>query len=373
MQALRGPVKIESTRVRRLYTGGALLEAFRGTGFAGDGFLPEDWVGSTTAAVNRNPIAGEGISRVIIGGDSVSLATVMADPIQRRTLFGAGRLEACTPGVLVKLLDAQVTLALQTHPDRELMRRQFGDNHGKCESWVVLGGRTIAQEAPHVYFGFCDKVTRDDFERAYFAQDSQAMKAMMNRVPVRPGDTFFIPPNCIHAIGAGTFLLEIQEPTDYVFQFEREGSCWHLNDYEVHMGLGDRTMLDSVDFGFAGRKLLDTHMGHVDLLSAREPVTPLFTSAQRTYFNGEVISVGGKLGSTLVRSIPEQYGVLPARIGIVYNGFAEIEANGIKLPLHHGESYLIPAGTETIVYRQLGDDDGFCAVMIEAYATISGT
>lgn len=41
------------------------------------------------------------------------------------------------------------------------------------------------------------------------------MLAGMQKYPVHPGDTILIEGGMPHAIGAGCFLVEIQEPTDY--------------------------------------------------------------------------------------------------------------------------------------------------------------
>src|SRR6185436_9066695 len=62
--------------------------------------------------------------------------------------------------------------------------------------------------------------------RAYtLTQDIAAIEACFDKIMVRPGDTFIIPGGTPHALGAGLFLVEIQEPSDLVvrFEFERAG------------------------------------------------------------------------------------------------------------------------------------------------------
>ncbi len=71
------------------------------------------------------------------------------------------------------------------------------------------------------------------------------MLAAMQRYPVRPGDTILIEGGMPHAIGAGCFLVEIQEPTDYTIRVERTTpSGFAVADSMCHQGLGFERMFD---------------------------------------------------------------------------------------------------------------------------------
>jgi len=49
------------------------------------------------------------------------------------------------------------------------------------------------------------------------------MLEAMHEVSVTPGDGVYIPPGLPHAIGAGVFLLELQEPEDLSILLEWKG------------------------------------------------------------------------------------------------------------------------------------------------------
>ncbi len=127
--------------------------------------------------------------------------------------------------ILVKLLNSLIRLPVQSHPDRHFSMKHFKVNHGKTESWIILGGREINGEPPHVYFGFKGNVKKEAFDKDYFEQNIPGLVNALNKVYVKPGDVFVIPANLIHAIGTGVFLMEIQEPSDFVFHFDRKGEC----------------------------------------------------------------------------------------------------------------------------------------------------
>ena len=367
---LKKPLLVKENRVRRLYRGGALIDRFRGSAEEMDGFLPEDWIGSSTYAMNRDPVPEEGISKIILEGNrdgsetdsdlEMSIQDILSVPEYASALFGDGVEKRNTPGILVKLLDSCTTLSLQTHPDREFTHRHFGDGHGKCESWIVLGGRQIDGEEPFVYFGFKDGVSRQEFHEAYYNQDVAAMRSSLNKIYVQPGDVFYVEPNIIHAIGPGVFMLEVQEPTDYVFQFDRKGVYWDLTDHEMHMGLGDEVMLASMNFELKGEELLNRNMSHVELFTNHEQIIPILAEEQSRYFGCESM--------TSVHVLQRNHHEI--RIGVVIEGCLDITLHGDSLSLEKGDTYILPGssaqdGNCECIYTAIGDrcENGFFSVL----------
>ena len=116
--------------------------------------------------------------------------------------------------MLVKLLDAEKQLGLQTHPTRAYAKEWFGSDYGKEESWYVIGKREDSPETPYVYMGFKAGVTREMFEAAFDRGDIRAMEDCCHKIPVEVGDAFFIQAGLPHAIGCGCFVAEVQEPSD---------------------------------------------------------------------------------------------------------------------------------------------------------------
>ena len=98
-------------------------------------------------------------------------------------------------------------------PDRAFARQHLRSDFGKTESSVIIGTREIGGEAPYILLGFRDGVTEADFRRITELQDTQGQIGALNRIAVHPGDVYMVPAGVPHAIGAGVFMVEVQEPT----------------------------------------------------------------------------------------------------------------------------------------------------------------
>ncbi len=245
-QLVRRPIFFEANRVWRVYRGGKLFSGFFGDN-SEDGFYPEEWVASSVRALNgddRDPL--EGIS--IVRGTDIPFTKLLCD--HREEMLG-GRKEL---GVLVKMLDSAIRLPVQCHPDKAYSRKYLNSEHGKAESWVILATREDAA----IYFGFKDKVTKEEFAKAVDASehDPDAMSRLLNRIPVKPGDVFFIGANMIHAIGAGCLLLETQEPTDFTIQPEHYCGDMKLTAAQMYLGLDRDIALDCFDYGVFGEEAI---------------------------------------------------------------------------------------------------------------------
>jgi len=367
------PFLLKQNRVWRLYQGGALLDKFHGHQEISDGFFPEDWVGSTTRAVNegREHLEEEGLSR-LLNCTSLNqklcknsqmpeglLTELLSDEQICRAFFGEKHFARWgkSTGLLVKLLDSKVRLPLQTHPDQELAAQHLNSTFGKTECWIVLGGRKIDSEEPHVYFGFKDGVKKSEFESFYYSQNIAAMKNCLNKIYIKPGDVITIPANIIHAIGAGVFLAEIQEPSDHVFQLDKEGPCWKLSDFQVHMGLGDKIMLESIDYTRQGQAVLEQCTGNFNIENEEEGRQNILPSFIQNYFRSNFITA---------RSLCRQLDSFI--IGIVIAGQGRIESANGFIKVQKGNTFIVPFDTAEITYRSL--DKAACLKVIEAMPAV---
>jgi len=215
--------RLQPNRVRRTYLGGGRIDAFTGTSpDCSDGFpRPEDWLASTTTAFNgRVEIAGEGLGRL-----------------------EDGRLVAETVGtlpILVKLLDSDERLVIQAHPTVPFAKEFMNSSVGKTECWYFLPG--TAPDAC-VYLGFRPGVTKAQWRTAFAAQ--KGLLDCLHRVPVKAGDFVFVDGGVPHAIGAGCFMIELQEPSDLMVVAERfTPSGREIPAAKLHGGLGFEKMFD---------------------------------------------------------------------------------------------------------------------------------
>jgi mannose-6-phosphate isomerase len=229
------PLPLPPNIVPRIYRGGTAMGRFRGTTFARD--AGEDWVGSTTLTSERR--GDLGLSRLADG-------TLLRDAIEADPLGWLGPEHVAASGasleVLVKLLNPDQRLPVHLHPTVPVAREHLGCAHGKTESWLVV-------EAPEdgcVYLGFSADV--DAATLAGWVTEQGPMIEALNRLPVRAGDCVLVPAGVPHAIGPGSLIVELQEPTDYSVLLEWKGfdvanpSGWHVGlGTEVALALVDRT------------------------------------------------------------------------------------------------------------------------------------
>ena len=213
-------VRFPPNRVWRTYTGGKILDKFEQKLVPEDSHFPEDWIGSTTQAVNpdREHIV-EGLSYAMMGEDSIRFDELIArDPSyflgeEHTKTFGLN------PMLLVKFLDSSVRLHFQAHPTAEFAREHLNSNHGKAEGYYILDVREDTKD-PYVYVGFQYPPSRGAFREMIENQDISAMEACFEKISVKPGDCLFIPGGSPHAIGEGIMMVEIMEPSDWAVRFE---------------------------------------------------------------------------------------------------------------------------------------------------------
>jgi mannose-6-phosphate isomerase len=115
--------------------------------------------------------------------------------------------------LIVKLIDAADWLSLQVHPDDALARDLYGDDAlGKAEAWLVLA----ADDGAELVTGPADDLTAKALVTAIRAGDADHVHC--RRSDAVAGDTLLLRAGTLHAIGAGTFVYEIEQPSDLTFR-----------------------------------------------------------------------------------------------------------------------------------------------------------
>jgi mannose-6-phosphate isomerase len=226
MTAYRGILGLPPNRVRRNYPGGRTLDAIEGNPSPADSAFAEDWIASATRSSAADATCpNEGISIVLAGHERVDFASVLAgDPDYYLGSAHAAKFGP-VPQVLVKYLDSGTRLHFQVHPTRNFARRHLGVTSGKTEAYHILDVRPDLPEPPYIYAGFQHPPSSTELKRMIERQELVNLEACFEKIRVQSGDTFLIPGGTPHALGAGIFTVEIQEPTDLVvrYEFERAG------------------------------------------------------------------------------------------------------------------------------------------------------
>lgn len=112
--------------------------------------------------------------------------------------------------LLFKYLDAREDLSIQLHPNDELAKARH-NSFGKTEMWYVMQ----ADENARLIVGFKENSSKE----AYLEKlESNTILSLLNEVPVKKGDVFFLETGTIHAIGAGIVIAEIQQTSDITYR-----------------------------------------------------------------------------------------------------------------------------------------------------------
>ena len=112
--------------------------------------------------------------------------------------------------MIIKLIDAKNNLSVQVHPSDEYALAHEG-SYGKTEMWYVAE----AEEGAGLYVGFNRDVSEAEF-RALIAENR--LQEVLNFIPVKVGDWFFIEAGTVHAIGKGVVIAEIQQNSNLTYR-----------------------------------------------------------------------------------------------------------------------------------------------------------
>lgn len=125
-----------------------------------------------------------------------------------RELFG--NIEGDRFPLLVKIIDAKDDLSIQVHPDDSYAKKNENGSLGKTECWYILD----CNEDANLIIGHNAK----DKEELKQMIDKKEWNKLIRKVPIKKGDFFQIEPGTVHAITAGTLILETQQNSDITYR-----------------------------------------------------------------------------------------------------------------------------------------------------------
>lgn len=139
--------------------------------------------------------------------------------------------------LLIKFIDARDNLSIQVHPDDELGMKRH-NSYGKTEMWYVIN----AAPGAFLYSGFAKQLNPDEYVKSI---ENNTFVDYLAKHDVKKGDSFFLPAGRVHAIGAGTFIAEIQQTSNItyrIYDYNRKDA--NGNGRELHTDLAK----DAIDF-----------------------------------------------------------------------------------------------------------------------------
>jgi mannose-6-phosphate isomerase len=114
--------------------------------------------------------------------------------------------------VLVKILDCAQWLSLQVHPNDEQAEKLEGVGFfGKTEAWHVLENEPDAK----LIAGMKPNITADALADSI---RNGTILDTVRSIKVKAGDTLFMSPGTIHALGPGMLIYEIQQTSDITYR-----------------------------------------------------------------------------------------------------------------------------------------------------------
>lgn len=214
--------------------------------------------------------------------------------------------------LLIKLIDAEADLSIQVHPDDEYAALHTTDL-GKTEMWYIVDAAPDAR----IIYGLKKKYTADEVRTAIA---NGTLEELMNYVPVKKGETYFIPSGMVHAICKGILIAEIQQNSNItyrVYDYNRRGADGKLRELHVDDALA---VIDKIEDPAAVRAESDD----VKNIIAKCGYFTVY------HFENKAFEMNATEDSFVHL--------------LCLGGNAEISYNGGALSIAKGESVFVPAG-----------------------------
>ncbi|MEW9547346.1 type I phosphomannose isomerase catalytic subunit [Nonomuraea sp. NPDC050783] len=201
------PLRLSTPVRSHVFGGRAIAERLGRTGLP-EGRVAETWevsdVDGAGGTVEEGPLAGRTLRDLVTE--------------HPEELMGRGWRGERFP-VLTKFIDATGPLPVHLHADDDTARRLEGQPNGKTEAWHVLaaepGATALAGAKPGV-----------DADRLRAALERGDFDAVLRRLPVRAGQTLYVPGGTLHSFGPGTLVYEIEQTSD----IQQSAMPWRMED-----------------------------------------------------------------------------------------------------------------------------------------------
>ena len=285
------PIKLSSFPVSRIWGGERLKKEW---GFESDeSRIAEEWV--LSCREDKMSVAENGAAR------GATLRELACEDVP----------------LLIKLIDAEDKLSVQVHPDDATAEKNCENEGGKNEMWYVLD----AKDGANIVYGFKENVSVSEL---LAAAESGQIEELLNFVPVKKGDCFYIPAGLVHGIGGGILIAESQQNSDLTYR---------LYDYCRTDKNGKARELHTEKGSAAIKKYTDD-----EIFSARYEYgrTDESCLANNRYFKVDLLHIEE---NAITLDAKNSYRAL-----LVTDGRASISCDGEKYEMKKGDAYFLPQG-----------------------------
>ncbi|MEH7097834.1 mannose-6-phosphate isomerase, class I [Neobacillus vireti] len=232
--------------------------------------------------------------------------------------------------LLTKILDADMDLSVQVHPDDSYAMVEENGELGKTECWYIID----CKENADMIFGH-NATTKEELQQQI--QEGK-WSDLLRRVKIKPGDFFYVPSGTIHALCEGTLVLETQQSSDTtyrVYDYDRRDVEGNLRELHLEKAIEVTTV---------------PHHDAVSMKTVQEKdATSITTFVESEFFSVYKWQVGGRSSF----SFNDQYLL-----------FSVIKGEGTLS--HHEKQYELRKGTHFILPVGFGEFevDGNCEMIV---------
>lgn len=219
--------------------------------------------------------------------------------------------------LLFKFLDAREDLSIQVHPNDALAKERH-NSFGKTEMWYVMQ----ADEGSRIIVGFKHKSSAEEYLQHL---ENKNLIEILNEVPAKEGQVFFLETGTIHAIGAGIVIAEIQQTSDITYRiYDWDRVDANGKGRELHV----EQALDAMNYNTT-----DTQKNYT-----QEP-NKSNVMVDCPYFTTSYLPLEGSAGKTNDGS--------SFRVYICTDGAFSVEFDGQKHDFRKGDTVLLPAALQS--------------------------
>lgn len=242
--------------------------------------------------------------------------------------------------LLIKLLDCAAWLSLQVHPNDEQAKLLEGPDHfGKTEAWHIIEADDRAQ----LIAGMLAGTEKQILEAAI---RNNKLIEHVRFLDIQAGDSVFMPPCTIHALGPGLLIYEVQQTSDITYRVYDWGRP-ETPTRRLHI----EKSLEVVD-PQSSVEVLPMHPSPNS--SVTQLITCPFFTLEHIHGAGQPIELSTQNGSFHTLT--------------VINGKARIQAGSETVKLDRFESALIPANCGDYSIQPIGQ----CALLKSSVEPYSG-
>lgn len=232
--------------------------------------------------------------------------------------------------LLSKFIDGTGMLPVHLHANDKLAQRLEQQPNGKTEAWYILWAAPDAT----CLLGVRDGVDNAQLKAALLAEDYDAV---MHRVPVKAGDTFYVPGGMLHSFGPDTLIYEIEQTSN----IQQHAMPWKMEDGSR---LSQQEWEKNIDALLAelrpelrcepqpGLTLEEQHLTRTFCCAGPYFALERWQFSQPYHFSFDSVRILSNLGEPLT-----------------------VEANGISVNVGRAESLLLPAALDEVMLRDAGE------------------